>query len=111
MQIQRLFFPIIQGEIMIVKMFDDCDSAQDILNAIVLNGVAGVSGGRVAVRKKLGEVSKLAEKGKYQSIIANVSIDHPDTELGYPYDNAKLDLNEARDEVRKAYDAGNADTL
>src|SRR5450830_1676026 len=90
---------------MVVKIFEDFDSANDILGAIVLSGVAGVSGGRVAVRDKLSEVGKLAVKQRHKSIVASVSINHPDTELGYPYDNAKLDLNEAKKKVLEAYDA------
>lgn len=93
-----------------IKIFEDSDSAQDILNSIVANGVAGVSGGRVLVRQKLKEVSSLAKTSGLKSILTDVTIDHPDTELGYPFDMDKFDLEDAKDKVQKAYDAGAAST-
>ncbi|MFN4264436.1 MAG: hypothetical protein ACK4F8_01670 [Aquabacterium sp.] len=90
---------------MIVEIFNTSDDAQRIMDAVLLDGVAGIHGGRVAVRKRLGEVAELAESAGHRSINAYLTIDHPDTELGYPFDSTRFDRQEASKLVRTAYDA------
>lgn len=52
---------------------------------MLTNGIAGMSDGRAEVRNKLIEVAAHAEEAGHESVIACSTINHPDTELAYPY--------------------------
>lgn len=52
------------------KIFNDFSNANDILDEALTNDIVGISGGRLAVRKKLHEVYTLAEEGGYEDIVA-----------------------------------------
>jgi hypothetical protein len=87
-----------------VKVFEGHDEAREILDEVVTNGIAGISGGRVQVRQKLNEVAELAVQEGHESVIAHSTINHPDTELGYPYDENVYGHSEAKKAVELAYD-------
>lgn len=89
-----------------VELFKGVDEAQEILGAVLRDGVAGVSGMRTEVRQKLVEVRELARQVGYQSLSAQLTFDHPETELAYPYDVNRYSRDEALEAVRAVYDAG-----
>lgn len=86
-----------------VKVFDASDNARDILDEVLENGIAGISGGRVGTRRKLREVAGLAEEEGHESIRATSTINHPETELAFPYDDSQYELQEAKAMVERAY--------
>ena len=92
---------------MTVEIFEASEDTQRILDAVLRSGAAGIHGGRVAVRKKLGELAELAAVTDHESVVAHSTMDHPDTELAYPYDATHFDHLEASEAVRRAYDAKN----
>lgn len=88
-----------------VNIFKDHDEAREILDEVLTNGVAGISGGRIQVRNKLNEVAVLAEQESHESVMADSTIHHPETELAYPYDMNVYDRTEAKKVVERAYDS------
>jgi hypothetical protein len=90
-----------------VKIFNDRDDAREILQEIMDNGIAGICGGRMAVRNRLKEVARIAYEDDHDSIRANSTINHPATELAYPYDETRYEHQEARQAVEHAYDSRN----
>lgn len=86
------------------RIFKDNNNANDILNEVLSSGVAGISGGRLAVRGKLAEVRELAEQNSHENVVASSTINHPDTELAYVYDDMIYEKDNAVDEVIKSYE-------
>jgi MoaA/NifB/PqqE/SkfB family radical SAM enzyme len=87
-----------------VKIFEASDNVREILDEILDSGVTGISGGRMAVRNKLREVAEMAKSKGHETVIANSTINHPDTELAYPYDKSQHGHKEARRLVEEEYD-------
>lgn len=90
-----------------VKIFEGYDDAGEILDEVLANGIAGISGGRVQVREKLNEVAELAEQAGHESVVAHSTINHPDTELAYSYDENVYGHTEAKKAVEREYDRKN----
>ena len=84
-------------------IFDASAPIQLILDAVLLDGVAGIRGGRVVVRSKLHQVSELAKKLGHTSVMSHSTYDHPETELAYPYDEECFSHSEAKDAVLAAF--------
>lgn len=90
-----------------VKVFKGHDDAREILDEVLTNGIAGISGGRIQVREKLNEVAGLAEQEGNESVMATSTSNHPNTELAYPYDESAYGHTEAKQAVERAYDSKN----
>lgn len=86
------------------RIFRCYDDAQDVLDCALENGIVGISGGRLSVRRLLREVHDLAVAGGHEQIMALSTYDHPDTELAYIYDNELYDSAVARARIIKTYD-------
>lgn len=84
-------------------IFDTLAPTQLILDAVIADGVAGIRGGRVAVRSKLHQVSELAGKLGYTTVMSHSTYDHPETELAYPYDEDRFSHSEAKEAVLAAF--------
>ncbi len=87
-----------------VRIFKCTDAAQDVLNCVLMEGITGISGGRVSTRRLLSQVHDLAEVARHEHVIAHSTYNHPDTELAYIYDNNFYDSNQAMAKVIAAYD-------
>lgn len=99
-----------------VKLFDSTGPAQDILDEVRLSGVAGIYGGRVAVRGLASRVADLAaepsgdddeESQEKGSIWSGQTYNHPQTELAYVYDDNRFSPNKALQAVIAAYEVLN----
>ena len=77
------------GGCVVVDIFDAAANAQEILDAVLVDGMTVVHGGRVAVREKLRLVKELAEIQGHEMIFGS-SFNHPRTELAFPYDERRL---------------------
>lgn len=87
-----------------VRIFKCTDAAQDVLDCVLVEGITGISGGRVSARRLLSQVHDLAEAAGHEHVIAHSTYNHPDTELAYIYDNNFYDRNQAMAKVITAYD-------
>lgn len=94
----------------LVKLFDTTANPERVFLEIVSAGIAGVYGGRLAVREVAGEVGKLARmKGVCVSqdggyISAGQTYNHPRTELAYMFDENKFSPDAALNAVEATYD-------
>lgn len=68
------------------------------------NGIAGICGGRIAVRQKLGELSALSDAEGHTSVSAQSTYNHPNTELAYAFDETEYGHKEAQLAVIASYD-------
>ena len=91
-----------------ITIFKDHESAHDILDKLICDGLVGVSGGRLAVRNKLGVLQSLIDAEELDNYFARSTINHPDTELGYGCDLNRYNLQEAKKIVTKSFDAQSA---
>ena len=87
-----------------VTIFNSSDPEQVILNELIITGLIGVRGGRLAVRGKLDKVQDLIDSQRLEGYRAHSTMDHPDTELGYGYDANRYELQEAMKLVTKSYE-------
>ncbi|WP_405119922.1 hypothetical protein [Pseudomonas leptonychotis] len=87
-----------------IKIFEDDDSALDILSYVMAEGVAGIAGGRMSTRNKLGEVRILAEEKRHPEIVALSTFNHFWGELAFIYSDKLYDHYEAQQVVVDAYD-------
>lgn len=87
-----------------ITIFKDSDSEQAILDELKIDGLIGISGGRLAVRAKLGKVQDLINEEELEGYWAHSTLNHPDTELGYGYDENRFSMQEAQELVTKNYD-------
>jgi len=86
-----------------IKIFKSHDAANTILEEILLNEIAGISGGRIETRKKLIEISNLAATNNHSNIFTATTYDHPDTELAYPHNSSCYSIEEAKELVISVY--------
>lgn len=85
-------------------IFNCTDAADNILEEVVSAGIAGISGGRLSVRRRLAEVAELAIQNEHEQVIANSTVNHPETELAFLYDCSRYRPGEAQALVVQAYD-------
>jgi putative alpha-1,2-mannosidase len=93
---------------MSAPLFRGGDDEREILDALEINGLVGVHGGRLEVREKLSRVQALITELELEGYSAHSTINHPDTELGYGYDTDRFSPEEARRLVTAAYDKQHA---
>lgn len=88
-----------------IDLFKCTDSIQDMEQSLLDDGLIGVSGGRVSIRNKLDElIAKInLFKEENEERYVHLSINHPDTELGYAWDPARFSLEKAKSVVLKTY--------
>lgn len=94
----------------LVKLFDTAASPDRIFLEVVSSGIAGVFGGRLAVRDVAGKVGELArikgvcvsQEGGYVS--SGLTHNHPRTELAYMFDDNKFTPETALEAVEATYD-------
>ncbi|MBN4183966.1 hypothetical protein QCD83_14365 [Pseudomonas savastanoi pv. phaseolicola] len=94
----------------VVKLFDTATSPVDVFDEVVNSGIAGVYGGRLAVREVASQVGGLAkingvcvsQEGGY--ISSGLTHNHSRTELAYMFDDRKFSVDQALDAVEKTYD-------
>ena len=87
-----------------VTIFGGGDSEKEILAELKSAGIVGISGGRLEVRAKLKRVQTEIEMEDLEGYWAHSTLNHPDTELGYGYDEKKYSAKEAEEAVTKSYD-------
>lgn len=85
-------------------LFSGSDSTENIVNEALHNGIVGIHGGRLEVRKKMKEVRKELEQLESNNIIALSTYDHPATELGIIYDDNIYNSVDAKNEIISSYD-------
>ena len=86
------------------KIFKASASAEEILQEVIDYGLAGISGGRVAVRRLKSQVQVLADENGLEDICSFATYNHPYTELAYPYDLNQYSPELAKRLVIRAYD-------
>lgn len=86
-----------------VELFQAHENPGVILQALKDHGLVGIHGGRLHVRGTLQKVEALIESEGLKGYYAN-SINHPDTELGYGFNEALYSIEQAVEHVTKAYD-------
>lgn len=87
-----------------VKIFEDDDSAEGILNHLLEHGIAGIAGGRMTTESKLLEVRSLAEYTQHPEIVAVATLHHFWGTLAFPYDSEIYLFDEAKRAVEEAWD-------
>lgn len=99
-----------------VKLFQDTSAAQDILEDAKRSGVAGIYGGRLAVRALTRDVARLVEQFDADadeelqgevSIWSSQTYNHSQTELAYVYDANRFRPDQALQAVIAAYELFN----
>ncbi|MFD1218490.1 hypothetical protein [Microbulbifer celer] len=92
---------------LIVKILSCADDVKNMEQTLKDDGLIGVSGGRISVRRKLGEVIEEINCLKHEDEEGYVCLtyNHPETELGYAWDASKYSHEEAKSMVLEAYDA------
>jgi len=88
-----------------VDIFDGNEEAEVILQSMKDDGIVGVSGGRMEVRAKLSEVQDLIDEEGLKGYWAQLTINHPDAELGYGYHEERYTMAQTKEYVTQAYDA------
>lgn len=88
-----------------ITIFQGYNPEQDILNALKADGLVGISGGRLEVREKLKKVQDLINSEGCKTYHAQSTINHPETELGYAFDEERFSLQEAQKLVAKSYES------
>jgi len=89
----------------LIDMYKCTDSVSDMEQSLIGDGLIGVSGGRVSVRKVLGELtSGINNEDNDEEGYMSLTYNHPDTELGYAWDVTRFSVSEARSIVLKTYD-------
>ncbi|PNI01495.1 hypothetical protein [Vibrio diazotrophicus] len=86
------------------KIFKASASAEEILQEVINYGLAGISGGRVAVRRLKSQVQVLADDNGLEDICSFATYNHPYTELAYPYDLNQYSQELAKRLVIRTYD-------
>jgi hypothetical protein len=86
-----------------IKIFEDDDSALAVLIHVLEKGVAGIAGGRMSTRSKLGEVRTLAEERRHREIVAVSTLNHFWGELAFIYSDKFYGHYEAQQAVVDAY--------
>jgi len=87
-----------------VQIFKCTDTAQDVLDCVLADGITGISGGRVSTRRLLNQVHELAEAAGHERVIALSTYNHPETELAYIYDDEIYGPSQAKAKVIAEYD-------
>lgn len=87
-----------------VMIFQTSDSASKILSQVLVDNLAGISGGRISVRRLLAQVAALAEVEGLERVAAHSTYNHPDTELALIYDSDLFSLNQAQEILVAAYE-------
>lgn len=89
----------------LVKIFDVNADPRTILLEVIASGIAGIQGGRVAVRSRLREVHAVSAASGQKFIVANSTINLPSTELAYLYDSVRYSDHEAHGLVEQSFNA------
>ncbi|UUA72069.1 hypothetical protein [Cellvibrio sp. QJXJ] len=88
----------------VIDMYKCTDSVSDMVQSLIDDGLIGISGGRVNVRKVLDElISGLNRENNDNEGYMSTTYNHPGTELGYAWDTARFSLSEAKSIVLKNY--------
>lgn len=93
-----------------ISLFTCSDDAQEILDALLVSEIVGVSGGRVSVRALVKRVDQAAtnegvaidQEDGY--IVIGPTYNHDRAELAYMYDSRKVGEQEAMDAVIAAFE-------
>ena len=93
---------------MVVELFKCVDDIQSMEQSLLNDGLIGVSGGRVSVREKLGELMETVNflRQEDEEDFLFLTYNHPETELGYAWDSARYTFEQAKSTVLRAYDTG-----
>lgn len=87
-----------------IRIFEDDDSAREILDHVLDHGIAGIAGGRMTTERKLLEVRSLAEHTQHPEIVAVATLHHFWGTLAFPYDSEIYLFDEAKRAVAEAWD-------
>ncbi|MFZ2319670.1 MAG: hypothetical protein WAW12_07365, partial [Pseudomonas sp.] len=71
---------------------------------VLVDGITGISGGRLSTRRLLNQVHELAEAAGHTHVIAHSTYNHPHTELAFIYDDDIYCADLAMKKVIAAYD-------
>ncbi|ALN64582.1 hypothetical protein GLA29479_3731 [Lysobacter antibioticus] len=89
---------------MIPTFFKGSTDVKDMLQDLVDDGLIGIQGGRVEVRKRLSELDALLRREGLRGYNTATSINHPDTEIGVAFYMDLFTFNEARASLLRGYE-------
>ena len=87
-----------------IKIFNDADTADVILNHVLERGIAGLTGDRATIRKRLAEIRGRADWQRHPDIAAVATVYHFWGELAFIYNGRLFGYFQARELVIDAYD-------
>lgn len=87
-----------------IKIFEDEESALEMLEHVLEQGIAGIAGGRMETRKRLANVRDLAERNGRHEIVALATVNHFWGELAFVFDQEVYRFDKAKQAVVEAYD-------
>ncbi|MGB4075541.1 hypothetical protein [Pseudomonas sp.] len=86
-----------------IKIFEDDESTLEMLEHVLEQGIAGISGGRLETRIRLAEVQDLAERRGHKEIVALATVNHFWGELAFIFDQDIYRFDNAKQAVVDAY--------
>ncbi|MGO1003278.1 hypothetical protein [Lysobacter sp. CA196] len=89
---------------MIPTFFKGSTDVKDMLQDLVDDGLIGIHGGRVEVRKRLSELGALLRREGLQGYNTVSSINHPETEIGVAFYMDLFTFKEARASLLRGYE-------
>ena len=93
-----------------IDVFKCTDSIEAMEQSLRDDGLIGISGGRISVRRALDELlSQINElENNEEERFGGLTYNHPNTELAYIWDSEKFSLKQAKRIVKEAYDRARA---
>jgi len=92
-----------------IDIFQCTDSVEDMEQSLRVDGLIGISGGRVSVRRALNDTVDRANGFSDEEVrYVGLTFSHPDTELAYIWDTHNYSLKQAESIVQEKYERDHA---
>lgn len=88
----------------VFSIFTCNNDLSEIFEDLKNDGLICLQGGRVEVRKKLKELEAFIETEEPKNEFFHLTFDHPETELGFSYDENNYSMDEAKNLAIKTYE-------
>ncbi|MGO1069734.1 hypothetical protein [Lysobacter sp. CA199] len=87
-----------------ICIFEDDESVDRILPALVEDGLVAIEGSRLQVRDKMDEIRLAIARDDLRNYSAVCTFYHPYCEVGFPFDATRFRLDEARDIALRCFE-------
>ena len=88
-----------------ISLFVSTDNIQDMVSKLIDDGVIGVHGSRVHVRDIMKKICATLNSDENECKFISSAYNHPETELGYIWDNSRYEMSNAKNQVVKVYES------